>query len=128
MNPPDTTITQEALDRLERNLDNKIIERDSSLEKLINQRLSEHERRLGEMNNAHEKAIEAKRLSDEAATRIAERAVTKQELETWKLEVNKRLDLAAGAAKTWALLGAVMGSVIAGIFVGLITRFLFYKQ
>lgn len=118
-------ITQDALDRLEANLSTAFITGMSGLKELMLTRFAEHERRINDLNNSHDKAIEAKRMSDEAATRIAERAVTKAELESWKAEVNKRLDIAAGAAKTWAAFGAVAGSVVAAVLVGIVSRFLF---
>lgn len=114
-------ITQDALDRTEANLQAIIIASVGGLREVIMNRLSEHERRINELNNSHEKAIEAKRLSDEAATKIQERAVTKADLQIWKDEVNRALTLQAGAAnanaKTWAL---VMGIVV--ILVNIATR------
>lgn len=105
-------ITQDALDRLEANLQSAILSGIGSLKDLVFIRLAEHERRINELNNSHDKAVEQKRLTDDAATRIQERTVTTAALQVWKDEVNRALALQAGTAnanaKTWSL---VMGIV-----------------
>ena len=116
-------ITQDALDRTEANLQASIVSSVASLKELMTYKFTEHERRLADLNNSHEKAIEAKRLSDEAATRIQERTVTTAALQAWKDEVNKALTTQAATsnanAKTWSL---AMGIVV--ILVNVVLRFI----
>lgn len=114
------TISQDALDRVEANIQASQAAAISAVREIMDTRFKEHERRIGELNNSHEKAIEAKRLSDEAATRVQERTVTFATLQTWKDEVNRQLAVQAGSAaanaKTWAL---IMGIVVILINVAL---------
>lgn len=107
------SVGQDALDRVEANIQASLNHAMTSLREIMEVKFREHERRLGELNNSHERAVEAKRLSDEAATRVQERTVTFATLQTWKDEVNRQLAVQAGAAaanaKTWAL---IMGIVV----------------
>jgi len=111
-------ITQDALDRLEKNVEKHI----DALDRLVSQRFEDHERRLNETNNAHALAVTEKQKTDAAAVKIQENAVSKAEWHQWKDEVNRRLDTAAGAGKTWALIGAIGGSIIAGVVVRLFSQ------
>lgn len=106
------TITRDALNRLEGNVRREL----DALKQLTEQRFKEHDRRLSELNNAHDRAIQEKQRTDQAALQVQERSVTKAELQTWKDEVNRALNLAQGAATA----RATMLSVAVGIVVLLI--------
>lgn len=120
-------ITQDALDRLEANLSTLILSSVAGLKEVIFIRLADHERRLNELNNSHDKATEAKRLTDEAATKIQERAVSKSDLQMWKDEVNRALTLQTSAVTAKAEASAKMWSLVMAIsviVVNVLIRFL----
>lgn len=114
----DETITREALNRLEARANERL----DALRQRIDIQLNEINRRLLDLNNSHEKAIEEKRRTDQAALQVGERSVTKAELQTWKDEVNRRLDTMAGAATARAaMLSLVVGFVV--LILNLVIRY-----
>jgi len=114
----DPLITQDALDRLERNLEKHI----EALKTLMIQRFTDHERRLEETNNAHALAVIEKQKTDAAAVKIQENAVTKTEWHQWKDDINRRLDVALGIATANATTRATMITVV-GIIVAVLLKF-----
>lgn len=108
----DEIITRDALNRIESNLRREL----DAFKELSKERHEEVDRRLADLNNSHEKATQEKQRTDQAALQVQERSVTKAELQTWKDEVNRALNLAQGAATA----RATMLSVAVGIVVLLI--------
>lgn len=118
------------MDRLEERLH----DRDKSVEKLFELRIAAMERlslerygeirrRLDDLNNSHEKAVNEKQRTDEAALRVQERSVTKEELQTWKDEVNRALSLAQGAATARAtMMSVAVGMAV--IIINVVIRYL----
>jgi hypothetical protein len=104
-------ITQEALDRLASDLRREL----NDFKVLAAERHAEMGRRLLDLNNSHDKAILEKQRTDEAATRIQERAVTKADLQLWRDEVERRFNIMAGAATTAATVRATLLSVGIGV-------------
>lgn len=117
----DEMITREALNRLEANASDRL----ASVKELIETQLTEIRRRLSDLNNSHEKAAEEKRRTDEAALKVQENAVTKEEVSRRFDEVNRRLDLQQGAAaataKAWSVVMALL-AIVASVVIRVLTQ------
>lgn len=95
----------------------------ASNERLSQERYGEIRRRLDDLNNSHEKAVNEKQRTDEAALRVQERSVTKEELQTWKDEVNRALSLAQGAATARAtMMSVAVGMAV--LIINVVIRYL----
>lgn len=112
--PPDELITRDALNRIEANTRREL----DAFKQLEEERQREIERRLGDLNNSHEKASQEKKRTDEAAVQVQERTVSRIEFQAWKDEVNRALNLAQGAATA----RATMMSVAVGVVVFVLTQ------
>jgi Flp pilus assembly protein TadB len=122
MTPAGSPVTQDALNRLEDTVRRELVAHD----KLDDQRFNEHERRIGELNDSHKIAAEEKRHTDEAATKIAERSVTKDDLNAWRREVDAKLAVQAGTApastRFWSVASGAVVTVITSLIVFYLTR------
>lgn len=112
-------ITRDALNRLEGNVRREL----DAFKQLEEVRHREHERRLADLNNSHDKATQEKQRTDQAALQVQERAVTKAELQTWKDEVNRALNLAQGAATARATMMS-LGVGFAVLVLNLVIRYM----
>lgn len=119
MTPPDELITRDALNRIESNLRREL----DAFKELSNVRNQEVDRRLADLNNSHEKAVQEKKRTDEAALQVQERTVTRQEFQAWKDEVNRALNLAQGAATARATMMSVAVGV-AVLVINLVIRYM----
>lgn len=113
------TITRDALNRLEANARREL----DAFKQLEEVRYKETERRLGDLNNSHEKAVQEKKRTDEAAVQVQERTVSRVEFQAWKDEVNRALNLAQGAATARATMMSV-GVGLAVLVINLIIRYM----
>lgn len=112
-------ITRDALNRIEANTRREL----DAFKQLEEERHHETDRRLGELNNSHEKATAEKKRTDEAAVQVQERTVSRIEFQAWKDEVNRALNLAQGAATARATMMSVAVG-IAVLVINLIIRYM----
>jgi hypothetical protein len=95
----DAPVTQAALDRLEQTARREL----EAHERLDTHRFAEVDRRLGELNNSHERALQEKQRTDTAALRVQENAVTKKEFQDFKEEHIRLTATQVGSARQEAV-------------------------
>lgn len=95
----------------------------TAMEKLSLERYGEIRRRLDDLNNSHEKAVDEKRRTDEAALRVQERTVPRVEFQAWKDDVGGILATQAGAQTARAaMLSSLIGILV--LVINVVIRYL----